>query len=99
VRADSVAIEQLASEESWRTCVRRVVAARCSMTTCMCLYAREAHREVLEDDMQIRVVSSGLASNGTARIHVLPHKMGRRSLARTTAGSGSRRSACFGAGP
>ena len=41
-----------------------VVAARCSMTTCMCLYAREAHREVLEDDMQIRVVSSGLASNG-----------------------------------
>ena len=64
-----------------------VVAARCSMTTCMCLYAREAHREVLEDDMQIRVVSSGLASNGTARIHVLPHKMGRRSLARTTAGS------------
>ena len=57
------------------------------MTTCMCLYAREAHREVLEDDMQIRVVSSGLASNGTARIHVLPHKMGRRSLARTTAGS------------
>ena len=54
----------------------------------MCLYAREAHREVLEDDMQIRVVSSGLASNGTARIHVLPHKMGPRSLARTTAGLG-----------
>ena len=71
MRADSVAIEQLASEESWRTCVRRGSGSSVfdddmhvfvrTRSTHRGLVFREADTRTHFSVSRVRLVSSGLA--------------------------------------